>query len=153
MQRNFFSLGSLFALVFAVGAVLVFAVDDVGGQGAAQAQARLAELLQDRVVAAERAVDATAAAYPIGTASLEAVIDAVNKRAEARLAVAASDAERAEALRARVNFLQEMERSIEAKTKASRAGGDIANYYLVLRERQSAEIALLQVTLRPKAGP
>ena len=85
--------------------------------------------------------------------SLEAVIDAVNKRAEARLAVAASDAERTEALRARVDFLQKMEGVIEAKYKEGRGGGEIAKYSVVLRERQSAEIALIQATLRPKAGP
>jgi hypothetical protein len=153
MQRNLFSLASLSALVVAVGAVLVFAVDDAGGRGAAQAEARLAELLQDRVVASERAVEATKAGYEIGTVSLEAVIDAVNKRAEARLAVAASDAERTEALRARVDFLQKMEGVIEAKYKEGRGGGEIAKYSVVLRERQSAEIALIQATLRPKAGP
>lgn len=117
------------------------------------AEARLEDLLQERVVVALKAAAATKDAYEAGAADLFRLIDAVNKLADARLAVATTEAERIKALEARVAALAEIERKVEALHKEGSRGGETDAFHTVRRERLTAEIALVQEKLPASVGP
>jgi hypothetical protein len=124
-----------------------------GGPDDLPAEARLGDLLQERVVVAEKAAAATKDAYEAGAADVFRLIDAVNKLADARLAIATTEAERIKALEARVAALAEVERKVEALHKEGSRGGEPDTFHTVRRERQTAEIALVREKLLAQAGP
>jgi hypothetical protein len=151
MNLRSFVLGALCVSLVVCGVSVLLGADEDVGQSKAALENRLQELLKERVTTAERAVDATQAAFGAQTITLDVLLDCVNKLADAELAVAGTDAEKFAALEKRVALLLATEEKIQVLFNVGGRGGEAKEYAMAQRERQSAEIALIQARLKAKA--
>jgi hypothetical protein len=151
MNLRSFVLGALCVSLVVCGVSVLSGADEDVGQSKAALENRLQELLKERVTTAERAVEATQAAFEAATVTLDVLIDCVNKLAEAELAVAATHAEKLAALEKRVASLLRIEEKIQALFNIGGRGGEAKDYAMAQRERQSAEIALIEARLKAQA--
>jgi len=119
-------------------------------QANADLEKQLHELLQERVTTAERALDAMQAAFEAATVTTFDYLDAVNQLTEARLSAAKSPAQKLAALERRVERMRKTERTVELLYQGATSDGAVTakDYFTVKRERQSAEIALIDARIK-----
>jgi hypothetical protein len=147
MNRVSFILGALCLLLVICGAAMLSRAGEDADTNQGPVEKRLAELLKERVTTAERAADATQAAFEAATVTLDVLIDAVNKLGQARFDAATSNAGRLEALEKQVDQLRKIEERILALYRIGARGGEAKDHAMAKRELQSAEIALLKLQL------
>ncbi len=111
-------------------------------------EARLRQLLQERVRVAEKAVESMSSAYESGTVTLDVLFEATNKLFRARMEAATTDAERFDALHERFSAMRRIEEKVHALWKSGSRGGEANAYYAAQRERLTAEIALRRAELK-----
>jgi hypothetical protein len=136
------------ALLLAGGVSALSGAGTEQGDSKAALEKQLQELLEDRVKSAERAVEAFQAAFEAQTCTLDVFIEAANKLVEARLAVATTPAQEIAALEKHLERMQAIEQKILVLYKIGARGGEAKEYAMAKRERQSAEIALIEARLK-----
>jgi hypothetical protein len=129
------------------GASLTAAADEVRDRKIAELGKNITALRAARLADAIRFAEASQAAYESGSITLDVVLDAIEKRAAARLAVATTASARLAAYEERLNQLQSMEQKVEALYKTGSRGGEEIHYRMIRCARETAEIALLEETL------
>jgi len=150
MNARGFILVVVCAFSLSAGATVLSATDVLESQKKPALEKRLAELLDERVITAERAWDALQAAFKAQTVTRDVLIDAANKLVEARLAVATTPAQELDALEKHLDVMRNTEKKIEMLYKIGTRGGEAKEYATAQRERQSAEIAYIQALLKTK---
>jgi len=135
-------------LTFAMGAPIALCAEPQDGESKAELEKQLQKLLLERVVTAERARDSLQAAFDAETVTLDTLIEGINKLLKARLAVAATPAEKIDALEERVRSMQENEQRIKILFELGTRGGETREYAMIQRELQTAQIALIRARLK-----
>jgi hypothetical protein len=123
--------------------------DDEANAGPLQLQ--LQELLKERALTAQRAREATQAAFDAETTTLDVLTLALNQANKAELALARTPAEEVAALTKHLALMRDLETRIEALFNQGTRGGEASQFYHAKRERQSAEIALIKARLKSKS--
>jgi outer membrane protein TolC len=118
------------------------------GDDNARLKDELMGLLKERVESAQTAMDAVQAAFDAETVTFDVLLDAMNKLVEAEVAAATTPKEEIAALQRHVDRTKQFEKKVKALFDLGTRGGEAKEYYSAKRERQSAEIALLQARLR-----
>jgi outer membrane protein TolC len=150
MRARRFILVVVCALSLAGGVCVLSGAGANQDQTTAALEEQLQELLHERVKTAQRAMDATQAAFEAQTVTLLGVVEAANKLVEAKLAIATTGAQRIEALEQHLQRAQQTEQKIEVLYKVGARGGEAKEHATAKRERQSAEIALIQAQLKAR---
>ncbi len=148
MRAQYVLVLALFACL--PGASLLRAGDTIETQddNVAQLEERLTQAQRKRVLVAQRAFEAANAAYASGHITLDVLLDAVEKRAEAHLAAATTPDQRVSACEERLKAAGQIESKIEALFRTGSRGGEAVTYTMAQRARLSAEIELLEEKLR-----
>ena len=150
MQARGLILVAVCLLTLTAGTSVVSGADLQKDQSNADLEKQLQQLLHERVTTAERAVVAVQAAFEAETVTLFPMLDAVNKLAEASLAVATTTAQEIEALEKNLERMQSIEQMTKVLYETGTRGGEAMEYAAAKRERQSAEIALIKARLKAK---
>jgi hypothetical protein len=138
-------------LIVSIGVFAMFRSADARDAGPADKyKDELNTLLKQRVETAQYAHDAVQAAYDAETATLDWLLDAINKLIEAEVATATGQREEIAALEKHVQLIKQVEDKTKALYEKGAKGGEAKDYYTVKRERESAEIALLKKRLKVK---
>jgi hypothetical protein len=145
-------------IFFMVAASLAFVAGATLLQGAAQDQAnaskaleqQLTDALKTRAASAQRAFEATAAAFEAETVTLDTFADAIEKLAAAELALATKPDERIAALQRNVERTKQVEAKIKLLYDIGTRGGEAKDYFSAKRDRESAEIMLLNARIQAK---
>jgi hypothetical protein len=143
---------ALAAVLSLAGATLLWAAEGAQDRKVAQLEEELQKLRSDRVTTSLLEVGSQRAAYQSGTVTLDQLLDAYEHLVEDRLALATKFQERITALEEFVGHSREIEQQIEALYKTGSRGGESNSYARVKRARQTAEIKLLEETLREARG-
>jgi hypothetical protein len=106
-------------------------------------QAMIAQLKLDRVATARKCSEAYQAGYDAGTVTLEAVLAVYEKRRDAELAVADTDAAKLKALQAHLGRVKQIDKKIQDLFQRGMKGGEATKAALSELAVQDAEIALL----------
>ncbi len=142
------SLAAVALLACVASASWVWAADKASDREIVILEELLREAKKDRVPAAERAAEAQQAAYESGTVTLDQAPRRLSGSEDRALAAATTDAERLEAFQKCVESLRQTEQKIEALYRTGSRGGEANAYAVIMCERQTAEIELLEEKLR-----
>jgi hypothetical protein len=136
-----FRVGAIAA--FLIAATVTAGVVCIGATGkGTNDDEKLTKLFVERTKLADKAYEACDAAYQAGMLTLDVVLTAVNERAEAKLALCKTKAERLTIREEQVKLIKSYEAKIKAFNDAAAKGGEFHNQYMAGVERVKAEIAL-----------
>jgi hypothetical protein len=109
---------------------------------------QLKALLEYRVQTALLCLQATQAAFEAETVTLGDLLDAMNKFEDAELSMVTKPEQQLDIMKRHVTRLQQVEKKIELLYRVGTKGGEVKEYSLVKRERESAEIAVLKARIK-----
>jgi len=136
------------SILSVAGATLLDASADPPISTKSMLEVELKTALKARVESAQAVFDAMLTAFKPSTVSLEDIVDASKELSEAQVAAAANSGEAIAALTAYVQRAKLLESNVEMQYKAGVAGVNAKEYFTAKRERQSAEIALLEARIK-----
>ena len=111
-------------------------------------EAKLMEVLHERLKVATRCVAAVQASFDAQTVTLGDLIEAKLALNEAQLAVATTRKQRLDIMQRNVALLRQMEKKTELLYRVGTRGGEAARYARAKRTRLTAEIELMREQLK-----
>ncbi len=138
-------------LASVTGAALLYgAAQKDASPSKAMLEQELKATLKMRVQTAQLALEAMQAAFEAETVTLDVLMDASLKLAEAQVAVASKPEEEIAALQNCVERAKQTEANIKKLFEVGTKGGAAKDYYSAKRERESAEVAVLKAQIQAK---
>lgn len=143
---------SVFAACFTLvaGVTLLSGVADDAGASKAALEQQLKETLKVRSESALSAYQAIEGAFIAETVTFDMLADATRRLADAEVAMATNPGEVIAALIQNVGRTKQWEARIKALFDAGLRGGEAKEYFSAKRDRESAEIMLLNARIQAK---
>ena len=138
-------------LASVAGATLLYGgVQDQADARKAVLEQQLKEVLKTCAESAQRAFDAMAGAFDADMVTLDTFADAMRKLSEAEMALAVKPEEEIAVLQRNVERTKQTETKIKKLHDIGTRGGDAKEYFSAKRDRESAEIMLLNAQIKAK---
>jgi type II secretory pathway pseudopilin PulG len=135
-------------LVSVVGATLLYAAAEQADTSKAALEQQLKEVLKSRAESARAALSSMQAAFEAETVTFSDLADASKKLAEAEVGMAMKPEEEIVALGEYLERTKQAEHKIKLLYVVGTKGGEAKEYHAAKRERESAEILLLQARIK-----